>query len=213
MRILAVGAHLDDIELARGGTIAKAVKAGHQVKMVVLSDSSYTNHAGNFVRTKESAFQEGAEAARILGVADLKVLDFPTKDIPYDSAVVESLNVLVDECKPDIIFTHWPFDTHKSHQNSALSTIAAGRYYNSIIMYEPITPAGRSYVGFRPQFYVDISDFIDQKIGALKAHQTEYEKYGEEWLEGVKARAQYRGFEIGVKFAEAFEVMRYELRL
>lgn len=212
MKILAVGAHLDDIELASGGTLARAVKNDHSVKMVVLTDSAYTTYDGKIVRCSEVARQEGIMAARALGVEDLEILDFPTKDVPYDSSVVEALDQRIAQFQPDFVFIHWPFDTHKSHQNASLSSISAARYYNTILMYEPITPAGRSYVGFRPQVYIDITDYIDIKLESLKAHQTEYLKYGERWLEAVKARATYRGFEMGTRFAEAFEVMRLELK-
>ena len=46
MKILAVGAHLDDIELAAGGTLAKACEAGHTVKVLIMSKSGYTNKDG-----------------------------------------------------------------------------------------------------------------------------------------------------------------------
>ena len=62
MNIIAVGAHLDDIELACGGTLARAVKAGHRVKMVVLSASAYTYHDGRVLRDQETALTEGREA-------------------------------------------------------------------------------------------------------------------------------------------------------
>ena len=70
-RILAIGAHLDDIELACGGTLAKAIKDGHAVKMVVLSRSGYTNYNGQVMRTDDAAMQEGRNAARVLGCNDL----------------------------------------------------------------------------------------------------------------------------------------------
>jgi LmbE family N-acetylglucosaminyl deacetylase len=213
MRIVAVGAHLDDIELACGGTLAKAVGNGAAVKMVVLSPSAYTYHDGRVMRVKERALDEGRQAASVLGVTDLTVLDWPAKDIPYHSEVVEPLDALITEFNPDIIFGHWPFDTHQAHKSTSLSTISASRYFNTILLYEPITPAGRSYVAFRPQVYSDISDFIDQKIDSLKAHRTEYQKYGERWLGAVRARANHRGFEMGVDYAEAFEVMRLELKI
>lgn len=211
MRIIAIGAHLDDIELACGGTLAKAVQGGAAVKMVVLSPSGYTYHDGRVMRQADEALAEGRQAAAVLGVDDLSVLDWPAKDIPYHSEVVEPLDRLITDFGPDLIFGHWPFDTHQAHQSTSLSTISAARYFNSILLYEPITPSGRSYVAFRPQVYSDISGFIDQKIESLKAHRTEYEKYGERWLEAVRARANHRGFEMGVEFAEAFEVMRLEL--
>jgi len=213
MKIIAIGAHLDDIELACGGTLARAVSLKHTVKMLVLSDSSYTNYEGKLIRKAETALAEGRRAAGLLRVDDLEVLGFPAKDIPYHSEVVEAIDERISTFRPDLIFCHWPFDTHQSHQHSALSSISAARYYNSILMYEPITPSGRSYIGFRPQVYVDITPFMPVKLKALRAHRTEFKKYGPMWLGAVKARAQHRGFEMGTHYAEAFEVMRLELQL
>lgn len=213
MKILAIGAHLDDIELACGGTIAKAMSNGHEIKMIVMSDSSYSNYDGIVKRTKEDALKEGFAAAKKLGINDLEVLDFSTKDIPYHSDTVESLDERISDFKPDIIFTHWVFDTHQAHEGVAKSSISAARRSSTIYMYEPISPSGRSYVAFRPQAYFDISDTISLKIEALKEHKTEYQKYGDNWINGVKARAAFRGYEMGSEFAEAFEILRCELRL
>ena len=59
MKILAVGAHLDDIELACGGTLAKAMRAGHEVKVIIMSKSGYTNSDGKTMREDDIAVQEG----------------------------------------------------------------------------------------------------------------------------------------------------------
>ncbi|MFP5504234.1 MAG: PIG-L deacetylase family protein [Candidatus Sericytochromatia bacterium] len=211
MKILAVGAHLDDIELGCGGTLAKAVDNGHHVRMVVLSESDYTNYKGEVLRTKEQALREGRAAARQLGVLDLVVLDNSTKDIPYHSTVVEQIEAQIDDFMPDLIFTHWTFDTHQAHQGTALSTISAARRHPSILMYEPISPSGRSYIGYRPQMYVDITPSLPKKLESLKAHTSQYEKYGPAWLEAIQARARHRGFEGGYTYAESFEVLRYGL--
>jgi len=213
MKIIAVGAHLDDAEIACGGTIAKAVSHAHQVKILVLTDSSYSNYSGKTLREKEEGIREGIEAARILGVEDLEVLSFPTKDVPYHSSVIEAIEQRIDLFKPDVILTHWTYDTHQAHKNTGLSTLSAARYYTTILMYEPMMPAGRSYVAFRPQIYVDISDFIEKKLESLKAHKSQYLKYGEAWLEAVEARCRLRGYEMGVKYAEAFEAVRFEWSL
>ena len=71
-------------------------------------------------------------------------------------------------------------------------------------------PSGRSYVGFRPQIYVDISEFISRKLDSLRAHESEYRKYGDAWIEAVESRCRLRGFEMGAKYAEAFEAARFE---
>ncbi|MDI6736709.1 MAG: PIG-L deacetylase family protein [bacterium] len=215
---MAVGAHSDDIEISCGGTIAKAVKSGHEVLMVVMTTSEYTNYTGRVLRTFDEAEREGKKAAETLG-AKLITLNFSTKDIPYNSESVEALDKIFNEFQPDIILTHWPHDTHQAHRNVALASISGGRHFNTILMYEPMMPSGRSYEGFRAQVYVDISEFNKIKMEALKAHKSQYKKYGGDfWLGAVEARARLRGFEmrdeIGqCKFAECYEVMRLKLSL
>jgi len=75
-------------------------------------------------------------------------------------------------------------------------------------MYEPEYPAGRSYLGFRNQYYVNISSTFDIKMEALKWYKSQVKKYGDNFLEAVEARARHRGYEIGNKYAECFEVVR-----
>ncbi len=212
MKLLVVGAHLDDLEIACGGTIAKAIKNGHQVKALIMSKSGYTNVDGKVQRADEVAVEEGLNALHILGIQDIEILDFPTKDIPFCSDVVNPIDLCIREYKPDMIFTHHPFDTHQAHMGVSQSTIAAARRHNTVFFFEPITPSGRSYVAFKPQMYVDISDVVDIKLESLKAHTSEYNKFGaEDWVEGVRCRCGFRGYEIGTKFAEAFEVLREEM--
>lgn len=213
MKILAVGAHLDDIELACGGTLAKAVSQQHVVKMLVMSQSGYTGLDGKLKRDNDVAVREGIHAAYMLGICDIDILDCETKNIPYHSDNVEKIERVINEFDPDVIFTHWVFDTHQAHEGVSKSTISAARRKNIIYMYEPIAPSGRSYQPFRPQLYSDITGFLDKKLDSLREHKTEYNKYGEGWIQGVNARAIYRGYEMGVECAEAFEVLRSEFIL
>ncbi len=212
MKILAVGAHLDDIEIACGGTLSKAIKNGHDVMALVLSKSGYTGIDGKIQRTDVIAVEEGLAALHELGVNNIRILDYPAKDIPWESGVVNSIELCISEFNPDIIFTHHPFDTHQAHCGVSNATISAARRKNTIFFYEPISPSGRSYVAFKPQLYVDISDTIENKLTALRKHKTEYNKFGgENWVDGVNARCGFRGYEIGKKYAEAFEVLRLEM--
>ena len=213
MKILAIGAHLDDIELACGGTIACAMQKGHEVKMIVMSKSGYVNWQGESMRTDDVARTEGMEAARLLGVTDLEILDFPNKSISHSGETVEVLDEKITRYNPDLIFTHWVFDTHQDHVATAKSVVSAARHFNSILMFEPIAPSGRSFAAFRPQVYLNIGNGIEQKTNALKAHLSQYEKYGDIWLDATISRSKYRGFEIGCKHAECFEIIRYEAKL
>lgn len=212
MKILAIGAHLDDIEIACGGTLAKAIENGHEVKVLIMSKSGYTNINGDIQRSDNDAVKEGKSAFTKLGISDVNILDFETKDIPFRSDVVNAIDIVINNFNPDIIFTHHPFDTHQAHEGVAKATIAAARRKNTIFFYEPITPSGRSYVAFKPTLYVDINDTIDKKLEALREHKSEYHKFGgEDWVTGVNCRAGFRGYEIGKKWAEAFEMLRLEL--
>ncbi len=212
MKIMAIGAHLDDIEIACGGTLAKAVDSGHDVKVLIMSKSGYTNKEGLLQRSDEVAVKEGLNALHKLGIADIEILDFKTKDIPFCSDVVNAIDVRMAAYDPDIVFTHHPFDTHQAHEGVAKASIAAARRKNTVFFYEPITPSGRSYVAFKPAMYVDIESTLEKKIESLKCHTSEYNKFGaEDWIEGVRCRCGFRGYEIGKKYAEAFEILRLEM--
>ena len=106
MKILAVGAHLDDIEIACGGTLAKAIENGHQVKVLIMSKSGYTNKDGVVQRENDVAIEEGTNALHILGIQKIEILDFPTKDIPWRSDVVNAIDVCISDYNPDVIFKH-----------------------------------------------------------------------------------------------------------
>lgn len=212
MKILAIGAHLDDIELAAGGTLAKSIENGHVVKVLIMSKSGYTNKDGSVQRSNEIAVKEGIHALNTLGITDIEILDFDTKDIPFRSDVVNAIDICIAQYNPDIILTHHPFDTHQAHEGVAKATIAAARRQNTVFFYEPIAPSGRSYVAFKPTLYVDIETTVEKKIQSLKCHASEYNKFGgEDWVEGVRCRCGFRGYEIGKKFAEAFEILRVEM--
>jgi LmbE family N-acetylglucosaminyl deacetylase len=213
LKIIAIGAHPDDIELACGGVLASAIEKGHDVTMVVATGNSSLDHNGNSIRTDIEAKQEQANAAKKLGIIKVEVLGFHDMNVPYSQQLISELDKIINDIKPDIIFTHFVFDTHQDHIRTAQSTLSAARKQNTILLYEPINPSGRGYIPFRAQVYFDISKTIKQKLDSLKEHKSQYKKYGDSWIEGVTARAKFRGFEMGVNYAECFELVRMEVKL
>lgn len=205
--ILAVGAHPDDIEIGCAGTIAKHVRNGDHVIILVLTDPYFTNHDGTVLRGTEEGKLEAINGANILG-ADLIHFDFETKNLPYSSVTVEAINKVIDDNKIDTIYTHWYHDTHQDHLRTTQSVLSAGRYVPNMLMYEPEYPAGRSHMGFRNQYYVDITDTFELKMKALAQHETQVNKYVNDFMGAVEARSRHRGYELGVKYAECFEVVR-----
>lgn len=208
MTVLAIGAHFDDIEIGCGGTLAKHLADGESVIGLVVSTSDYTNYKGELLRDKESARHEGEAAASIIGY-QLIAGPLETKKISFGTELIEMINQVIDENQVSMVYTHWDLDVHSDHQAIAKSTLAAARNVNRILLYQSnLYP---NTVTFRKDVFVDISDHIDTKVAALKAHKTEYEKFGEGWLEFWKNETRNNGQRVGVQYAESFQLVKYLL--
>ena len=206
MRVLAVGAHFDDVELGCGGALIQHVRAKDKVTALVVTDSEYVNYDGRILRKKKTAFLEGQRAAKIIG-ADLICGNMKTKEVTYNSKLIEFLNKFIDDLKIDLIYTHWDHDVHQDHSAIGKATLNAGRHIPRILMYRSNWYQTSDL--FRGTYYVDISDVMDVKIKAVKAHATEYRKVGKGWIEFFKNENRNNGQEIGVRYAEVFEVIKY----
>jgi LmbE family N-acetylglucosaminyl deacetylase len=208
VNVLAVGAHPDDVEIGCGGAVSLHAKKGDNVTILIMIDPISYHYSGKVIRSKEEGTTESLNAAKIMG-AKLINLGFKDKNVPYSQETIEAINKIIDDYDIEIIYTHWYHDTHQDHKRTTESVISAGRYVNNILMYEPEYPAGRSYLGFRNQYYVDISSEFETKMEALKQHKSQIKRYGDRFLQAVEARAKHRGYEIGKNYAECFEVLRY----
>lgn len=198
MKIVAFGAHPDDIEVGMGGTIASYTKSKHDVVIVVAT-----------LPNKSEARRKEAElAAQILG-AELIVLDIDPHKMIFSRELVNIFDQIIREHSPDIVFTHWNHDSHQDHIAVANATIASTRANNcSLYMYEQTIPGGIVPYAFRAQSFVNISEVIDIKINSITAHKSQVKENNEWWLYGIKGRAMYRGYQINQNYAEAFEVVK-----
>lgn len=212
MNILAVGSHLDDLELGAGGTLAKFAE-NNKVIVVITSNSEYTDYNNNILRSKKCAIEEGIKALNALGIYCIDSLNYKTKQVPYNYQIIEEINKFIDLYNIDLIITHHLSDSHQDHYNTVKSVLAAGRRCKNIWMMEALYPSNLSNQGFNPTLYVDISDTIDLKIKSIKAHKSQLNKYGNNWIDLVKSRARVRGLEIGVNYGEAFEVIKQAFKI
>jgi len=196
MRVLAIGAHPDDIEFGCGGTIMKHAKKGDEVVFIVLS-------CGEKCGNKDERKKEAEESAKKYG-AKLHVFNFPDTRIPDDHDVIDKIEKVVEEFKPDRVYTHSVKDTHQDHRKTAFATLAAARRgVSEIFAYE--SPS--LYLNFHPNYYIDISDFISKKIESLNLFASQNSKEYMK-IDAIKGLAQFRGLLPQVKFAEAFEAIK-----
>ncbi len=203
---MAVGAHFDDIELGCGGTLLKHVAAGDKVTAVVLTDSGYRAPDGKTVRAAETAGDEGAKAARVIG-CDLVELGLPTLHVSFDESLTAKLNRMIAEKNIDTLYGHWTGDVHRDHQNAGKCCLMAGRHVPRHLMYRSnYYDSGKP---FRGNFYSDISELIERKMEIIGIYESELERTNGEWVTLFRARHKADGLIIGVPYAEVFEIVRY----
>lgn len=200
MKVLAFGAHPDDVEVGMGGTVARHADAGDDITMIVA-----TSFPDN---DRDARWQEASEAAEILG-CDLELLNVSLDEIHYDREMVGLVDEVFAEYSPEVVYVPWQYDSHQDHRYLTRSVIAAARKNReSVYMHEPTIPGGIVPQTFQPQRYVDVSETIDRKIDSLRAHESQVRKHGERWLDAVRGRAAYRGYQANCDHAEAFQVVK-----
>jgi len=208
MKVLAIGAHFDDIELGCGGSLVKHIQEKNdEVCMYVLTDSEYEHYDGAILRNKEIALKEGKEAASILGVDNLICERLKTKKVTYSVDLIERINKVIDDYAADLVYTHWVHDVHQDHFAVGRATLNAARHVPKILMYRSNWYPTNAH--FNSNFFVDISAYIETKIKAIKAHKTEYKKLGEKWIDFVRYQNKASGIEMETEYAEAFEAIKY----
>jgi LmbE family N-acetylglucosaminyl deacetylase len=198
MRVLAFGAHPDDIEIGMGGTVAKHSSAGDQVTMVITTVPN----------NREVRRLEAERAAAVLG-AELKILDIPPARLSHSRDIVKKFDRVLQTVCPDVIYTHWNSDSHQDHNAVSMATITASRENRcAVIMYEQTIPGGIVPWGFRAQSYVDVTSTMPMKMESIAMHKSQVRANGDLWVQGVRGRAMYRGYQMNVEYAEAFEVIK-----
>ncbi len=201
--VLALAAHPDDMEIGCGGTLAVYAERGVCVHVFVATDGSKGGVAA--VRRAE---QEAA--ARILGIDSVHWGGF--EDTALSAAadhLITSIERLVTELGPDMVFVNHYVDTHQDHRMLARAAHSATRFVPNLLSYE--TPT--SYE-FDPAVYMDIESVMEKKRLALKAHASQVERtniQGLNILDIAEATAHFRGLHSRLNSAEAFVPVRLRL--
>jgi N-acetylglucosamine malate deacetylase 1 len=196
--ILVLSPHTDDAELGMGGTIARFVDEGHDVRCVAFSNAD-----------RQQLEDEFMEATDRLGILPSKALchNFPRRNFPTSrQAILQHMIAYKERLKPDLVFVPSIHDIHQDHQ---VVTAEAQRAFKlaSILAYE--LPWNNPV--FETRFFVPLDRaHIERKIDALLCYKSqEHRAYLSEDL--VWALATLRGTQIEQPYAEAFEVIRWIL--
>jgi LmbE family N-acetylglucosaminyl deacetylase len=199
MRILALGAHPDDIEVGCGGTLIKYAETGHRIFLMVMTEGGQ----GGLPDVRK---REQAQAAKLLRAEKVFWGGYKDTEVPLGRDLIQTVEEIVRKIEPHFIFVHYHDDTHQDHRHLAMSTITATRYTKNVLFYE-----GPTTQNFAPTVFVDIEQALDRKIQSLEAHASQVRKTNIEGLsiaDVVRSSAQFRGIQGRVKNAEGFLPLR-----
>lgn len=200
-RVLALGAHPDDVELGCGGSLSRLAKDGAEV------------HAAVFTRCEDETpddpdlrFRECEAAAVTLGLKRVRVFEFPNRQLPeHRLEVMIEMEKLQAAIQPDLVFIPFLEDPHQDHETVARAAIRAFRRRETILEFEILRYGSHT---FTPSLFVDIGASIETKVAALRQYKSQFARRAYFDEESFRSLARTRGAQSGYDYAEGFVIYK-----
>ena len=218
MKVLAVGAHPDDLEISCAGTLTKMVQAGHEVVLCHASDGDkghYEIPPGQLTAMRR---KEAERAGAIIGceVISLGLRDGEVQSVNEDTRML-FLN-LFRTVRPDVVITHAANDYMPDHREvhqlvfdmTFMATLPGFASQEPVLEKIPALFYMDNLAGlnFTPSIYVDITKQMDTKLNMLRQHHTQVKWLSEhdhiDIVDFVTTHNKMRGFQGGCQYAEGF---------
>ena len=221
-KVLVIAAHPDDEVLGMGGTIAKLVKDGNTVDILIVTDGSSSQYrdSDHLAEIIEAKKKETRNCADILGVRDIYYGELP--DMKLDTTphirINQIIEDVIDKVQPDIVFTHFWGDVNRDHQEVYKSTLVTvrpvmGQVVKELYCYR--VPSSTEWTPnkadtmFMPNYFVDIEKFADQKYTAFACYSTELRDYPHpRSVQYLRENDKVVGLRVGILAAEEFVMLR-----
>lgn len=216
-RVLAVGAHPDDLEILCAGTLARCRARGDTIIMCVATNGdmgSMTKQPPELAAIREAEARESASRLQ----AEFIWLGYPDEFLYPDHETRMRFIEMIREARPDIILTHAPNDYHQDHRTVS-DLVFVSSFIGAVPNVRTASPAHPRIcplyyfdtlagVDFLPTEYVDITDTLETKLDMLRCHKSQLEWLGDynniDILEFTTAVARFRGLQCGARYAEGF---------
>ncbi len=199
-RVLAFGAHPDDLEVGAGGLLARLAAEGADVTMAVVSIPN-----NNDVRRKEAHAGADVIDAELYILFDEKPCR--VEDIPMHE-LVRKFDHVVGDVRPDLVITHSAFDLHWDHSLVNRATVSALRRTPCDLLAFLSSPEMNAQSRAIGQCFADITTTMETKIAAINAHTSQVPKLD---LESSRDLARAMGRVSGCQYAESYEVLRVRI--
>lgn len=207
LKILVCGAHPDDPESGCGGSIGKFVSLGHEVSVLYLTRGEAGIRGVGHDEAAEIRTAEAMEACKVMGAKALFAGQIDGNTFINKDAY-SKMALIIEKEAPDMVFTHWPIDTHPDHR------VASNLVYNTwnsfrgdeakafeLYYYEVMT--GEQTQNFHPTHFMDITETAELKKEATLKHVSQK---AAEWFSFHQKMDEFRGFQYKreCKYAESF---------
>lgn len=202
---LVLAPHTDDAELGCGGSIAKLLKQGIKVHIVVFSSAKASVPQGHRADQLKIEFLSSMKKMGITN-ENLDIFDFPVRKLKdYRQEILEELIKIRLKVKPDLVFIPSSQDVHQDHQVVQEEGLRAFKN-TTLLGYE----LPWNHITFSAQAFIKLSsEDIDFKWSCLEEYKTQLELgrsyFTKEFIYGL---AKVRGTQTNSDYAEAFEVFR-----
>jgi N-acetylglucosamine malate deacetylase 1 len=164
VKLLALGAHPDDIEIFMFGALAAWRDTGAALAFGIATDGALGGAAPDLPRLR---MEEARAAAALLGV-EPHFLGFPDGGLAPDRDLVAALKRLIGAEQPDLIVTHAANDYHGDHRALAMAVAIAASFTAPVLQADTL-----GGVGFVPTIYVDVTAHFNLKAQAIRAHASQ----------------------------------------
>ena len=216
-KILFVSVHPDDETLGCGGAILKLKHEGKRIFWLNISSASISHPYGftqEFIDNRNKMIHRIQSSFRFDGYKDLQ---HPTQMLESvePRILISSIKRAYDLYEPDTILVPNRSDIHSDHRIAFDALFSAAKnfrspYIREILMYETLSETefapALSDRAFVPNTFVDISDYIEEKIRIMQLYDTEIMPDPlPRSIHAIRGLAAYRGSRISVKYAEAFQ--------
>ena len=204
-KALIIGAHPDDPETGCGGTMLVLKEAGYEVVSVYLTKGEAGIVGKSHAESAAIRVEEATSASQMLGARPVFMTQIDGNTEINKERYVEMRELIAAE-KPDVVFTHWPIDSHADHRVCSLLVYDAWRRlgYNFELYYFEVM-SGMQTTLFHPTDYVDISKVADRKREACYCHKSQDMDGVYDWHGPME---RFRGMEFHCQRAEAFIHLR-----
>ena len=219
-KVLVVAAHPDDELLGCGGTLIKLAKKNCKIFTLFFTDG-VSARGKKFLKKANNRRNDALKSLKIMGVNNSKFLSYPDNGLDTVPLIkiVREIEQIITKFKPDTILTHSNVDLNIDHEIVSRAAVTASRpkpnfCVKNILLFETLSSTEWNFnlkkKTFNPNYFIDITLTIKKKIKAAKAYKNEINSWPHpRSIKGIKNLASYRGQSVGLKYAEAFYLLRY----